>query len=136
MSQSLNQCWTKKKKVLGNGHDTNTSVTKKQVFKTDIRNLLVLQRKKKNKQRRCLFGIARDPLWFIYIDWFGWYILVRFLLSFKFFNSGITIKMGSPEPGFEDFLEEKKRVRNPFVPIGKTQSSLYFPFFFLVVFIM
>jgi len=30
--------------------------------------------------------------------------------------------MGSPEPGFEDFLEEKKRARNPFVPIGTFTS--------------
>jgi len=31
--------------------------------------------------------------------------------------------MGGPEPGFEDFLEEKKRVRNPFVPIGNFTLS-------------
>ncbi|PON61079.1 Hypoxia induced protein, domain containing protein [Trema orientale] len=26
--------------------------------------------------------------------------------------------MGSAEPDFEDFFEEKKRVRNPLVPVG------------------
>ncbi len=26
--------------------------------------------------------------------------------------------MGSSEPSLEEFLEEKKRIRNPFVPVG------------------
>ncbi|CAK8563062.1 unnamed protein product [Lathyrus sativus] len=26
--------------------------------------------------------------------------------------------MGSSEPGFDDFLQDKKRARNPFVPVG------------------
>lgn len=41
-----------KKKVLGNGHDTNTSVTKKQVFKTDIR--------KKRKKRTSKDGVCLE----------------------------------------------------------------------------
>lgn len=30
-----------------------------------------------------------------------------------------TEKMGTAEPNLEKFFEEKKRVRNPFVPMGK-----------------
>lgn len=44
-------------------------------------------------------------------------------------------KMGSAEPNFEEFFEEKKRVRNPLVPVGNSDFEFStFPFLFFIFF--
>jgi hypothetical protein len=50
-------------------------------------------------------------------------------------ESKLMEKMGTAEPNFEQLFEEKKRVRNPLVPVGKYSINPPLPSPFLSLFI-